>query len=85
MYSASFGATGWGAQLPAQFPNASPYNLPQELWDAGYRDYGQDGSRLSSGAALLVVGLVAVGAAGTGVLIAWLAERRAARAAAAVE
>jgi hypothetical protein len=64
-------------QVPVQFPNASPYNLPEEMWNAGFRDYGEDDKRMKEGTAILVTGLIAAGAAGVGVLIGWLAERRA--------
>jgi hypothetical protein len=84
MYDASLGATGWGMQLPVQFPNASPYNLPEEMWHAGFRGLGQDETRMKGGTAILVTGLIAAGAAGVGVLIGWLAERRAGKGAEAV-
>jgi hypothetical protein len=76
MYSTTFGATGWGTQLPVQYPQASNLNLPRELCRTGFNGFGQEDSRMGGGTALLVTGLVAASAAGIGVLIAWLAERR---------
>ena len=97
MYTGDLGATGVGTRVPAAYPNASPYNLPQELIEAGYRGqdfgqlvnlprelveggYGQTSDRMSAGVAVLVTGLIAASAAGIGVLIGWLAERRSGKA-----
>lgn len=76
MVQAGYHDLGTWPTLPVQTARNSGLNLPEELWEAGYSGLGQDGARMSGGTALLVTGLVAAGAAGVGVFLGWLAERR---------